>query len=347
MSKIVWLISLLYFFSPVGASGAPIQLQESDHRIVLHGDCSQILRDIGSLQKYRKSWDGQDVAIPSLNRQGSSCRADITPLLPPEMLKLNGQFWVDGVGGFGNCHGSSSYFAKLSPLLTHRETMDIRFAECKSIPFKEVQAGDLGLIFSDEEFVSHSFTVLTKDVVFTKNGHQGEKKPYRFMNIEEMADIYYSFHTTDDPKSPTINHYREDLKNGLDCLRGTPEEIAVCADELSHPRTFYFRCDSLEQMEKVDAENLTPDYFSYKKRVAELVKFYSQDKNQYLSPDPVKVVEISNLVKDYRHSVEQQVRIETLTEKIWTQLGTPLFQLQDMLSADSELRKVIFADEKN
>lgn len=297
MSKTVWTISILLFFSSIRASEASVHMQESENRIVLQGDCSQILRDVSSLQKYRKSWDSQDVALPPLNRQGSSCLADITPLVPTEMLKLNGQLWVDGIGGFGNCHGTFSYFAKLSPLLAHRESMNVRFAECKPIPFKDVQAGDLGLIFSDEEFVSHSFTMLTKDVVFTKNGHQGEKKPYRFMNIEEMADLYYSFHTSDDPKSPVVNHYRQDLKNGLDCLRGTPEEISRCADELSHPRTFYFRCDSLETMEKADAANLTPEYFSYKKRVAELVKFYSQDKNRYLSPDPVKIVEISNLVR--------------------------------------------------
>lgn len=288
---------------------------------------------------------------------GAGLLASASAFAEPAVVRaLDGQHWLDQVGGFGNCHGQAAYFLGLSPLLTHDEDGALfyhmaRFSYhhpkapelCEEVEHGQVKEGDVGVILAsgEENAHLHSFTFLTKDTVFSKNGHNATGNPYRKLSLDEVADEYFKVQALD--SGSTLNKYREGLEQGMDCVRGNRATKTDCVDN-ELPALRIFRCPTLDTLEKKYKKALSPEYFAVKEAIWTEGKAFAKDRNSVLRPAPLSKKFLVGLDK-------AQAKEEALMEQdpadptpifFWGALRAAGAAMRAFLTPGSKLRQVAF-----
>ncbi len=211
------------------------------------------------------------------------------------LLLLNGQFWMDGIGGLGNCHGSALYLAQLRPFLSHQDSMELDPDLCSQVQFQGIREGDIGLIYSSDITVAHSFTIISKDLTFSKNGHGGTKRPYGFFPLEDIANQYFTFVDSDENALP-INEYKQNLEAGLDCLRGDRIAIDKCK-EAQQVFAVYYRCEPASRTESRLSPWADPTarYFALKARIIKIGNHLVSDRAKFFASGSESFNEIKKI----------------------------------------------------
>ncbi len=335
------------------AATAEVAVTRASGRVFLSGPQNEVAAEMKDLADYKKRFDRIAVAIPAL----SPTKTEITPLLTSQIQKLDDKHWLDGVGGFGNCHGEAAYFAGYTPILGHdesglqissarRSTENIPGAPkaCEKIPHSKVQPGDVG-VFLDVEADGrsiHSFTMISKNLAFSKNGHNGLKVPYRVQTLSEVADTYFTVQNSENPADGETNHYRKQLSKGRDCVRGSEKQINDCIDAEAPFVAFFYRCKSLEQLETENKSVLTPEYFALKKVLWQELRSYVRDQTTVLNPRAFSATYTDTV---YRIKVEEERLWDTtngVSTFFWSQLSAVATEADRFLDPESEVRPAIF-----
>lgn len=321
-------------------------------RAIVSGPASQLSEEMTELIHYKKSIDGKTVAATAIKNN----QADVTDLLTDKMKALNGQNWLNGVGGYGNCHGEASYFAGLSPILAHDEgSLNVDYSRrssywfndgapeaCQDVEYKDLKSGDIGVIINtaDDGNNIHSFTVLSKNLVFSKNGHNGLNIPYAVRSLSEIADTYFTFNLTEEPNSEKINYYREGLKQGFDCVRGTREEKRSCVDN-EYPLVFFHRCKSIEALETEHRSALTSEYTQARETIWSTLQALSQNDSNVLQPQPLPASYQKAAALAASKAEEDLGPVQNF---FWTQLSGVVHNANAYLNVETEVRKAIFPE---
>lgn len=345
--------SIFYIFSvtliAIGAY-ADVAVVRENNRIFLQATPAEISNEVGGLIQYKNKIDRANVPQPRI----ASSKFDITDLLRNEMKNIDARHWLDGTGGFGNCHGEAAYFSGLAPILAHDEAATLIdysvrssywFDEgapeiCSDVEYADLQPGDIGRILDPSEHGVniHSFTVISKNLVFSKNGHHGLKVPYQVRPLTEVADTYFSFNISEEENSELINYYRAGLAEGLDCLRGDHATKIRCVEK-EYPTARFSRCKSIAEMEQIHSAALSADYFRAKQTIWNEVRALGANPNRMLSPQAFSAAYIQAAA-----SVRQQVETDqgAIKNFFWNHLSALLNVTDDYMNPANEVRRTIF-----
>ncbi len=347
---------------PFAFAHAEPTLIRSNDRFMLSGPCNEVSKEVQSLIAYKERIGEPMQNSPSLELN-ETCETDVTTLLPDLIKNLDGKDWQDGVGGYGNCHGQAAYFLGLTPVLIHDDVGQIEefvrrssyyFSDalqaCEAVNYQDVKGGDLGVILSviEDGRNLHSFTLTSENLAFSKNGHNGLGIPYKLRSLTEIADEYFQFYVSDDPKDGKINYYREGLKNGMDCVRGDRATKLRCVDA-EYPVLSFFRCKSMAQLEIEHRSSLSKEYFALKAIIWEEGQSYIKSRGMILKPIGVPSALFLKTLKRIELVEKQLTKADTdpVNKFFWYQLRVTATNIKIFLDPKSEIRKVIFPRSKS
>lgn len=335
---------------PSMALAAANMWQPGPGRYSISGPCDKVSQELKALVANKIRLSESVPAAPELAPDAQQlCQAEVTPYLPNIVKALDDRTWLDGVGGFGNCHGEAAYLAGLSPMLMHDENaaitqIAIRSRElfpngpkaCDQIDrFADVRGGDIAVIYSTEKTPVHTFTMISKDLAFSKNGHNGTKIPYKVHSLSSVADEYFI--------EKKINLYREGLKRDIDCLRGDGSYPKCANAHLPYAR--YFRCKSLVQLEGQYRNALPAEYFQVKEQIWRQGQYYAADETHIFSPNLAANKNFwanYNRIEEIVKNLSQQQTPNPTLQYFWNQLASNTRAMVTFLDSRSRVRQILF-----
>jgi hypothetical protein len=251
---------------------------------------------------------------------------------------LDGKDWVDGVGGFGNCYGQTAYFAGLSPILIHDDfgVLLSTFVETavkygieasRPLSYEDIQPGDIGIVAYDEDFHSniHSFTILDRYQIFSKNGNYNFRIPYARESLDAVAELF-------------MENYE-----GLDGVRGS-EKVKNRCIKLGYPVIKFFRLVPLSELENKYSDKLSNSYFKYRQTIWDEAKTFVQRREQVVNPHGV----LSQKFKRARSAVKRELTARTrnkVQKFFWIYLNHLADVIYNFYTENSDLRKLINFDQ--